>query len=195
MEITAKAVAELREKSGAGIMDCKKALAEANGDLEKALENLRKRGQKIAAKKSTRDASEGIVGSYIHSNKKIGAMVILNCETDFVAHNEEFQELAHDIAMQVVAMNPAYLNPKDVPEEIINKEKEVYKETLLKEGKPEEMLDKICEGKVQKFYQENCLIKQAFIKDDKKTIEKLVEEKIAKLGENIKLSKFVQFSL
>lgn len=195
MSADIKQVQELRARTGSGLMDAKKALEEANGDLDKAIEILRKAGAAKAAKKADREAREGLVASYIHANGKIGSMIILNCETDFVARNEKFQTLAKDIAMQVAASDPQYLTVEDVPESEIAKEKEIYKEQLKKEGKPAEMLDKIAEGKLSKFYEENVLLKQSFIKDDAKTIEQLIEEAISVLGEKIEINKFIRFNL
>lgn len=190
-----KKVSELRARTGAGLMDAKKAFEEAGGDMDKAVEILRKAGAAKAAKKADREAREGLVEAYIHAGGKIGSMIVLNCETDFVARNEQFQKLAKDIAMQVAASQPEYLSVDEVPESVIEKEKEIYKEQLRKEGKPEDALDKICEGKINKFYEEKVLLKQPFIKDDAKTIEQLIEESIAVIGENIQLSKFVRFSV
>lgn len=195
MSVDIKLVSELRARTGAGLMDARKALEEANGDMDKAIDELRKKGAAKAAKKADRDASEGLVESYIHANGKIGTLIVLNCETDFVARNEKFQSLAKDIAMHVAAAAPEYLTIQDVPEDVIGKEKEIYKEQLRQEGKPEDMLDKIAEGKLNKFYSESVLMEQPFVKDDAKTIKDLIEESIAVLGEKIELSKFVRFSL
>jgi len=189
-------IQKFREKTGAGIMDAKKALQEADGDEEKALEILRKKGQKIAAKKQEeRVAKEGIVCSYIHAGGKVGAMVLLACETDFVAKNEEFQELAHNICMQIAAMSPQYVSSNEIPADIISKEKEVYTEQLKKEGKPENVMEKIIEGKLNKFYEEVCLLNQKFIKDDSKTINDLIAEMTAKIGEKLEVKKMSRFSL
>ena len=195
MTVEIKQVTELRSRTGVGMMDAKKALEEANGDVEKAIEILRKKGSAKAAKKSDREAAEGLVQAYIHSNGRIGSMIVLNCETDFVARNEKFQQLAKDIAMHVAASSPEYLTKEDVPADIIGKEIEIYKEQLRKEGKPEEMLEKIAEGKLGRFYEEKVLLYQPFIKDDAKTIEQLIEGAIAVLGENIRLTKFALFTL
>jgi elongation factor Ts len=183
-------ITKLRKQTGAGVIDCKEALAESNGDLDKALEILRKKGAKIAGKRADKEATEGIIYAYIHANNKAGALIELNCETDFVAKNEEFKNLAHDLAMQITAQNPLYISPEDVPEDILNKEKEIIKEELLAEGKPEDMLDKIIEGKLNKWYEEVCLLQQPFIKNEDLTIEKLINEKIASLGEKIKIGSF-----
>jgi elongation factor Ts len=190
MPIDSKLIVQLRTQTGAGMKDCQEALAESNGDLNKALEFLRKKGAKIASKRAEKEATEGIIYAYIHANNKIGALVELNCETDFVARNEEFKKIAHDIAMQIVAQSPLYLVPEEVPEDLVNKEKELYKEQLLAEGKPEKMLDKIIEGKINKWYQDVCLLKQAFIKNEDITIEDYLNEKIASLGEKIKIGSF-----
>lgn len=195
MEISKDLIQKLREQTGAGIMDVKQAIQEANGDEEKTFELLRKKGQKIAAKKqSEREAKEGIVEAYVHGNSKTATLVQLTCETDFVAKNEEFKQLAHDIAMQVAAMDPQYLSPDTVPVDILEKEKEIIKEQLKSENKPAEMLDKIVEGKLNKFYEENCLLNQKFIKDDSKVISDLITEKIAKLGEKIEVRKIARIS-
>ncbi len=190
-----KKVTELRARTGAGLMAAKGALEEAQGDIEKAIEILRKAGAAKAAKKADRETHEGLVEAYIHAGGKVGSMIVLKCETDFVARNELFQNLAKDIAMHVAASDPEYLNVEDVPADILEKEKEIYKEQLRKEGKPEEMLDKIVEGKMGRFYEEKVLLKQRFIKDDEKTIESLIQSAISVLGENITLTNFSRFSL
>lgn len=177
-------------------MDCKKALDEANDDYEKAVDILRQRGEIKAAKKSAeRETKDGLVYSYIHSNYKAGAMISLLCETDFVAKTDDFKKLAHELAMQIVAMNPEYLTPDKIPAEVLEREKSVYREQLLAEGKKEEMLEKIMEGKLNKFYAEVCLLKQQYIKDDAKTIESLINEMIVKTGEKIEIGKFVRFQI
>ncbi|MFZ5365181.1 MAG: translation elongation factor Ts [Patescibacteria group bacterium] len=189
-------VAKLRQQTGCGINDCRNALEEAGGDSEKAQEILRKKGELKAAKKSAeRETKEGIVYAYIHPNQKIGAMIELDCETDFVARNEEFRELAKDLAMQIAATNPLYLKPEDVPEEMVNKEKEIYREQLLAESKPDNIIDKIMSGKLEKWYEEICLMKQPFIKDEDITIDKLIQSKIAKIGEKIEIDHFVRFEV
>ncbi len=190
MAVDINLITKLRAQTGAGMKDCREALEEANGDFEKAMEILRKKGAKIAAKRAEKTASEGIVYAYIHANNKIGALVELKCETDFVAKNEEFKNLAHDLAMQVAAQSPLYISPADIPEEVANKEKEIYKEQLIVEGKPEKMLDKIIEGKMAKWYEDVCLLNQPFIKDEDKTITDLINEKIASLGEKIEVGGF-----
>lgn len=193
--ITKDAVQQLREQTGAGVIDCKKALEESNGNLEQAIEVLRKKGEKIAANKKERAMKAGLIDAYIHAGGKVGALVEITCETDFVARTDEFKEFIHDVAMQVAAASPSYLNPEDVPQEIINKEREIFIEQCKQENKPKEIMDKIVNGKVEKYFQEVCLLKQPFIKDDKITIEKLLTQKIAKIGENIQIVKFIRFSL
>jgi len=190
MPIDTKLIMQLRNQTGAGIKDCQEILAEAGGDLKKALELLRKKGAKIANKRADKEAKEGIIYAYIHANNKVGVLLELNCETDFVAKNENFKKIAHDIAMQIAAQNPLYIAPEDVPEEIINKEKEIYKEQLLAEGKSEKMLAQIIEGKINKWYQEVCLLKQPFIKDEDITIEDYINENIASIGEKVKVGSF-----
>ena len=194
-EVTIEMVKELREKTGAGVNDCKKALAETGGDMGKAVDYLREKGIASAAKKSDRTAKEGLVYSYIHSNNKLGAMLEINCETDFVARTDDFQELAKEIAMQIAAMSPQYVKREDVPAEVIEKEKEIYRSQTKDSGKPALVIEKIVEGKLDKFYKDTCLIEQAYVKDDKKTIESIIKEKIAKLGENIVVKRFSRFKV
>ncbi|WP_457680599.1 translation elongation factor Ts [Thermovibrio sp.] len=194
-EITTQMIKELREKTGAGIVDCKKALVEAGGDMEKAVEILRKKGAAKAAKKAERATAEGAVFSYIHGGGKVGVLVELNCETDFVARNETFKELGHEIAMQIAAMAPEYVSKEEVPAEVIEKEKEVLREQALAEGKPEHIVEKIVEGRLAKFYSEKCLLEQPWIKDDSKTIKDLITDYITKLGENIKVRRFARFEV
>jgi len=194
-EITTQMIKELREKTGAGIVDCKKALVEAGGDIEKAVEILRKKGAAKAAKKAERATAEGAVFSYIHGGGKVGVLVELNCETDFVARNETFKELGHEIAMQIAAMAPEYVSKEEVPAEVIEKEKEVLREQALAEGKPEHIVEKIVEGRLAKFYAEKCLLEQPWIKDDSKTIKDLITDYITKLGENIKVRRFARFEV
>lgn len=195
MNITTADIQKLREQTGVGMMDAKKALTAAEGDMTAAVEALRKKGQKIAASKSDRAVKEGAVGTYIHSNGKIAALVAVACETDFVARTDAFQELIKDLAMHVAAMNPAYLKPEDVPAEVVAKEQEIYREQLLAEGKPEAMLEKILPGKLKKFYSDTCFLEQAFVKDDSLTIAQLVESTIAKLGENIQVTAFSRLAV
>ena len=194
-EITTQMIKELSEKTGAGIVDCKKALQEAGGDVEKAVEILRKKGAAKAAKKAERATAEGAVFSYIHAGGKVGALVELNCETDFVARNETFKELGHEIALQVAAMAPEFVSKEDVPAEVVEKEKEILRQQALAEGKPEHIVEKIVEGRLSKFYSEKCLLEQPWIKDDSKTIKDLITDYITKLGENIKVKRFARFEV
>lgn len=185
----------LREQTGVGIADCKAALEESGGDIENAITLLRERGQMKAAKKSERAASEGIVATYVHANGKIGAIVQVNCETDFVARNQDFITFAKDLAMHVASENPLYMKPEEVPAEVIEKEREIYREQLSSENKPQEMIDKILPGKLNKFFEEVCLYEQFFIKDDKKKIKDLLSDMVLKLGENIQIVGFKRFAL
>lgn len=194
-EITAQVVAQLRELTGAGMMDAKKALVEANGDVAIAAENLRKSGVIKAASKSERATNEGCIHAYIHSNGKSGAMIEVLCETDFVARNEAFVELCHDLALHVCASAPLYLSRDQVPAEVIDKEKEIYRQEMEGQAKPVEIIDKIVEGKLNKYFSDVVLLEQLFVKDDSKTIETLVKEKIASLGENIQIRRFSRFVL
>ena len=194
-EITAQAVAQLREMTGAGMMDAKKALVEASGDVNTAAENLRKSGVIKAASKSERVTNEGRVHAYIHSNGKSGAMVEVLCETDFVARNEGFVELCHDLALHICASQPLCVSRDQVPAELVEKEKQIYQAELEGQGKPAEMMEKIIEGKLNKYFSEIVLLEQAFVKDDTKTIETFVKEKIATLGENIQIRRFSRFVL
>jgi len=195
MEIKADLVKELREKSGVGMMDCKKALVESNGDIQKAEKLLREKGLAKATKKAARATKEGIIDSYIHLGAKVGVLVEANCETDFVAKNELFKSFVHDIALHIAAAAPVYVSKEDVPEEIVEKEKEIYIKQALNEGKPENIADKIAEGKIKKFYEEYCLYQQPFIKDSDITVGELVKHTIAKIGENIKIKRFARFVL
>lgn len=195
MEITASMVKELRERTGCGMMDCKKALQDANGDMEKAVELLRERGFAAAAKKAGRIAAEGLVDAYIHFGGRIGVLVEVNCETDFVAKTDEFKSFVRDIAMHIAASNPQYLSREEVPQEVIEKEKEILKAQALNEGKPEKVVDKIVEGRISKFYKEVCLLEQPFVKDPDKTVQDLIMEMISKIGENIRVRRFVRFEL
>lgn len=188
-------IKNLRELSGAGIVDCQKALFEADGNPEKALEILRKKGRQIAAKKQNRAATQGLIDVYVHGDGKTAAMIEVNCETDFVARNPEFREFVHNLAMQIVAMDPLYLSKEDIPAEVIEKEKAIYQEQLKGENKPEQIKEKIIEGRLAKFCQDVCLLKQTYIKDDKLTVEDLLKEKIAKIGENIVIKRFIRYSL
>lgn len=193
--ITAGMVKELREKTGAGMMDCKKALMAVDGDMEKAIDYLREKGLAAAAKKADRVAAEGAVGSYIHAGGKIGVLVEVNCETDFVAKTEEFQDLVKDIAMQVAATNPLYLRREDVPAEVIEHEREVLRQQALNEGKPEAIVERMIDGRIEKYYRENCLLEQAFIKDGDKSVADVITEKIAKIGENISVRRYARYQL
>lgn len=190
-----KVIQQLRAETGAGILDCRKILEEAGGEYDKAIELLRKKGQKVAANKAERETHEGIVKSYIHSSGKMGAMVEVLCETDFVARNELFQQFAHNIAMHIAAANPLYLTPEQIPAEVIEKEKEIYAEQMAGEAKPDNIKEKIIEGKLAKYYSETCLMKQAYILDDTMTIEEVIQQQIAKTGENIQLRRFSRMAL
>lgn len=195
MGISASAVKELRDKTNAGMMDCKEALVASGGDFEKAINYLRKKGLSAATKRSSRAAKDGMVSSYIHMQGKIGVMVEVNCETDFVAKTDAFGAMAKDIAMHIAATNPTYLAEEDVPEAVLESEKEIYKTQALAEGKPEKILDKIIEGKLKKFYEEVCLLNQKFIKDTDITVATLVQNMIANTGENIIVRRFARFQL
>jgi len=194
-KISADQVKQLRYQTGVGMMDAKKALEEAEGDLNKAVEILRKSGQARAAKKAGRAAQDGLVHSYIHGEGRIGVLVEVNSETDFVAKNEDFKMLVHDIALHVAASAPQYISREEVPEEVISKEKEIYLETAKTEGKPTEVVEKIVAGKLEKFYQETCLLEQPFVRDRDKTVKDLINEKVAVLGENIQVKRFVRYVL
>lgn len=195
MSIQAADVAKLRKMTGVGMMEAKKALEETSGDFDQAVEYLRKRGAAKAAKKAERETSEGRVHCYTHSNGKIGVAVEVLCETDFVARNEAFVDFCNDIAMHIAAMSPLYLSREDVPQEVVDKEKEIMKEQMAGEGKPADMLDKIIEGKIGKYYEEVCLLEQPFIKDEDMTIAQLVEQKVLSLGENIQLGRFARMQI
>ncbi len=193
--ITAQEVKNLRDRTGASMMGCKKALEESSGNIEKAIKNLQKGGSKVADKKCGRDTAEGWIGSYIHSNGKIGVLVEVSCETDFVAKGDEFMELAHNLAMHIAASIPRYVSYDEIdPADIENKKKELTEE-VKKENKPQEIMEKIVEGKVKKYFDEICLLNQPFVKDTDMTVEELITEKIAKTGENIKVKKFVRFEM
>lgn len=194
-EISAASVKELRERTGAGMMDCKKALVECAGDLEKAIDYLREKGLAAAAKKTGRVTAEGLVDSYIHGGGKIGVLLEVNCETDFVAKTDEFKNLVRDIAMQIAAAKPEYVSKEEVPAEVIAKEKEILAAQAANEGKPEKIIQKMVEGRIEKFYKEICLLEQPFIKDTDKTVKQLVTEKIAQIGENISVRRFVRYEL
>jgi len=195
MEITAGLVKELREKTGAGMMDCKKALTETSGDFEKAIDYLRKKGIASASKKAGRATKEGAVTSYIHGEGKVGVLLEVNCETDFVARTEQFKTFVRDVAMHVAAANPTYVSSEEVPAEILAKEKEIAIAQMQATGKPAAVLEKIAEGKVKKFFEDTCLLQQVFVKDSSKTIEQLLKETIATLGENMAIRRFARFAL
>lgn len=195
MEISAEKVKELREKTGSGIMDCKEALKVAGGNFDKAIEYLREKGMSAATKKSSRATKDGAVTSYIHMEGKVGVMVELNCETDFVAKTQDFKILSKDIAMHIAAMNPLYVKAEDVPADVIESERGIYKKQALTEGKPEKIVERIIDGKLKKYYEDVCLMNQRFIKDQEMTIEKLVKNAIAKTGENIVVRRFVRYQL
>jgi elongation factor Ts len=195
MAVTLELIQQLRERTGLGMMDCKKALTETNGDIEKAIEILRKKGSLVAEKRSGNKTSQGIIHSYIHSGSQVGVLLEINCETDFVARNDAIKELAQNICMQIAALKPTCISKEEVDTDKLEKEKDVHREILKKEGKPANMIENIVEGKLKKFYAEHCLLNQSFIKDEKKTIEDIVKEVIAKVGENIKINKFSRFEI
>ena len=194
-EITAAMVKDLRERTGSGMADCKKALVEVEGDIDKALEYLRKKGLASAAKKEGRIATEGLVASYIHGNGRIGVLVEVNCETDFVARGEQFQQFVREVAMQIAAMNPQYLKPEDVPPAVVDKERAIRLDQAKQSGKPEAVIGKIVDGQIAKWMKEICLYEQTWVKDDKKTIRDLNQDLVAKIGENCKIRRFVRFEL
>jgi len=194
-EISSDVVKALRDKTGAGMMDCKRALAETKGDMEQAIDLLRKKGAAVAAKRADRETNQGVVEAYIHAGGRIGAMVELNCETDFVAKTPGFKQLAHDIAMQIAAMNPQFVQREHIPQTVIDKELEIYKEQAKNEGKPAQVAEKISQGRLEKFYQEAVLIEQSFIKDSGKTIKDIIDEETAKVGEKISIRRFLRYHL
>jgi elongation factor Ts len=195
MEINAELVKKLREKSGVGMMDCKKALVECQGDFTKASEYLREKGLDKAAKKAARPANQGIIDSYIHLGSKIGVMLEINCETDFVARNEIFKNLSHNIALHIAAASPLYVSRDEIPSEVIEKEKDIYRKQALNEGKPANVVDKIADGKLSKYFQETCLLDQLYVKDNDLTVSDLITENIAKIGENIVIKRFARWVL
>lgn len=195
MEISPKLVKELRDRTGAGMMDCKKALVEAKGNLAEAEIILRKQGIASAAKKSTRSTRQGIIGSYIHHGSQLGVLVEVNCESDFVARTDDFQQLVKDVAMQIAAHDPQFIRKEDVTPEVLNKEREIQRARALQEGKPEKVVDKIVDGRMSKFYEEICLYEQPFIRENSITISDLIKSVIAKVGENISVSRFVRFKV
>ncbi len=195
IQIPAQLVKELRERTNAGFADCRAALVEAEGDIEKAISVLRKKGQAAAAKKAQREAGEGLVGSYIHAGGKIGVLVEINCESDFVARTSEFQQLCHDIAMHIAALDPRYVRREEVTAEMLEKEREIYTAQARATGKPDAVIEKIVNGKMEKFYEENCLYEQHYIKDESVTIGEMISQAIAKLGENMGIRRFVRFKV
>jgi elongation factor Ts len=194
-EVTSDLIKELREATGAGLLDCKKALTENDGDFDKAVTFLREKGMAKAAKRVDKETKEGRIISYIHSNGKIGVLIELNCETDFVAKNEAFDELGKEICLQIAATNPSYINISDVPQNVIDEESRILKSQLLEQGKKEDQISKIIPGKLTSFYKEVCLLEQEFIKDGKKTVKEFIQESIAKFGENITVSKFTRYQI
>ena len=195
MEISSQLVKDLRQKTGAGVMDCKAALQEAQGDMEKAIEYLRRKGLATAAKKASRVANDGLVSAYIHAGGKIGVLVEVNCETDFVARTEDFQSFVKNVAMHIAAASPQYIRREEVPPEIIDREKRIYREQALDSGKPERVLDKIVEGKLERFYSEVCLLEQTYVRDPDVTVKDVLDALIAKIGENITIRRFARFQL
>lgn len=195
MNITTELIQRLRKETGAGMMDAKKVLQEAEGDFDQAVDLLRKRGQKVAAKKADREAGEGLIGTYLHSNGKMGVLVEVKCETDFVARNEQFKALVHDLALHIAASNPLYVSEQDVPEDVKAKEKEIYSAQLAQENVPAHVQEKVIEGKLKKFYSEVCLLNQPFLKDQEKTVADVVTEAIAKIGERIVISRFARLAI
>jgi elongation factor Ts len=194
-EVTAQMVKQLRERTGAGMMDCKKALTEAKGDMAEAEVLLRKWGLSAAAKKASRATRQGIIGSYIHAGAQLGVLIEVNCESDFVARTPDFQELVHDLCMQVAAADPQYVRREDVPAEVVEREREIARDRARAEGKPEKVIDRIVEGRLEKFFEEVCLLEQPFIKDNSLTVDQLIKSKIAKLGENITVARFARFKI
>jgi len=190
-----EAIKELRARTGAGMMDCKKALLEADGDIQKAIDVLRKKGVAKAESKAGRAAKEGIIEAYIHPGSKLGVLLELNCETDFVALNEEFQQLAHDIAMHIAATDPVSISRDDVSEEVVVHEREIYADQAKESGKPEQIIEKIVEGRLDKYFKERCLLEQPFVKDSEKTVQEVITEAIARIGENIKVQRFTRFKV
>ena len=195
MNIDAKLVKDLRDKTGAGMMDCKNALVESDGDLERAIDNLRKSGAAKAEKKGTRDTKEGIIYSYIHAGGRLGVLLELNCETDFVAKTEGFSELAHNLAMQIAATNPISLDKETIDDKLVSREKKIFTEQAKEEGKPDDIIPRMVEGRLNKFFQENCLLEQTYIKDSDKKVKDILTESIATLGENISLNRYTRFAI
>jgi elongation factor Ts len=194
-DITVKMVQELRQKTGAGVLDCKQALQASDGDFDKAVALLREKGLAAAAKRAEREAKEGLIGSYIHAGSRVGALVEVNCETDFVANTDEFKELVHDLAMQVVAAKPLYVAPSDIPADVLEEKKAEYRAEIQDSGKPEQIIERIVEGKLKKFYEESCLLEQPFIKDPAITVRDLVQQANALLGENVVVRQFARLEV
>ena len=195
MQISKDLIRELRNKTGAGVMDCKQALLEAGGDIQKAQDILREKGSVVAIKRSARETQEGLVSSYVHSGNKLGVLLEINCETDFVAKTSEFSQLAKELAMQIAAMDPLWIKPEDVPKEVIEKEKEIYKKQVQESGKPEKVIEKIAQGRLEKYFTQVCLLEQPYIKDPKLKVKDLITESITKLGENIRVSRFTRLKV
>lgn len=195
MQISKDLIRELRNKTGAGVMDCKQALSESGGDIQKAQDILRAKGSIVAIKRSARDTKEGLISSYVHSGSKLGVLLEMNCETDFVAKTSEFSQLAKELAMQIAAMDPLWIKPEDVPEEVIEKEKELYRKQAKESGKPEKVIDKIAQGRLEKYFTQVCLLEQPYIKDPKLKVKDLITETVTKLGENIRVGRFTRFKV
>ncbi len=195
MQISKDLIRELRNKTGAGVMDCKQALLEAGGDIQKAQDILREKGSVVAIKRSARETQEGLVSSYVHSGNKLGVLLEINCETDFVAKTSEFSQLAKELAMQIAAMDPLWIKPEDVPKKVIEKEKEIYKKQSQESGKPEKVIEKIAQGRLEKYFTQVCLLEQPYIKDPKLKVKDLITESITKLGENIKVGRFTRLKV
>ncbi len=193
--ISAQLVKELRDRTGAGFMDCRNALTETGGDIEEAIQVLRKKGQAMARKKATREATEGSVGCYVHAGGKIGVLVEVNCETDFVARTDQFQQLCHDLAMHVAALDPRFVRSEDVTEDVLDREREVYREQASQSGKPDAIVEKMVSGKMGKFFEENCLYEQRFIKDESVTVRELIEQAVARMGEKVSVRRFARFKV
>jgi len=195
MAISATQIKKLRDSTGAGMMNCKAALVEAEGDIEKAVDILRKKGAAALGKKSGRTANEGVIVSYIHSGNRLGVLLEVNCETDFVARNEDFKNFAHNIAMHIAASNPLWVSREEVPSEVLEKERDIYKEQVLNEGKPDKIIDRIVEGKVEKFYEQTCLMEQRFVKNPDLTVQDYLAELVGKIGENVVVKRFTRYFL
>ncbi|MBA7466895.1 Elongation factor Ts [subsurface metagenome] len=195
MQISKDLIRELRNKTGAGVMDCKQALLEAGGDIQKAQDILREKGSVVAIKRSARETQEGLVSSYVHSGNKLGVLLEINCETDFVAKTSEFSQLAKELAMQIAAMDPLWIKPEDVPKKVIEKEKKIYKKQVQESGKPEKVIEKIAQGRLEKYFTQVCLLEQPYIKDPKLKVKDLITESVTKLGENIRVGRFTRLKV